>query len=316
MVIWDAERNVLARSIWCNGNSTLCPTRLSQFMRSRVEGKTMTMMDESVTLTVLGSRAEREFACRTLKPVLIETVQALTKSMRRRPKVVHVTYCDVCGDRILPDRAGSLITSEHVNGGISMGDTMGVLVFRRQDAVKVMIHELLHMFEVDKALQRLTDADEQHVIRARQGLWQTRQGMLGTRVALSEAYTDAIACIMFSGSVLRARRHAIHAAKVMLAYFGWGSMPFKESTHAFSYYVVKAAMLVHSEELIMLVRSQTDGVPMDVKDVVRFMERSLRSTRFSEVMRSRWDKLLGERRIEMTDGKPAHVQLTGNDGLI
>lgn len=290
-----------------------CPTRLVSLMASRARGNTAILSPSGgrlVTLTVVGGgERERAFALRRLAPVLLECVRVLTTLTRQHDKVmhVHVTYCNACPARIFPPSPAMALTSEHVNGGVCMGETMGVLVFRRQDAEKVLIHELLHLFGVDAALREVPGLVEARVVGPRPGMWGVRVGSLP--VHLSESYTDAVACLVFCGDRRRAAACAVERATRVMAHFKMGGTPFLESTHAFAYYIVKAAMLVHAEEFVALLHAmRTPLIPAkgaEVTRVVRFMEKCLRSVAFGEAVASSKATLVPGNGLSMTDGQGA-----------
>lgn len=273
---------------------------------SRAAGRTMSLARHRVmTLTVLGSAGDRLFAAKCLAPVMLRCVRELGGHDPSIP--VHVTYCNACGPRVLPGLMGAELGREHVNGGLCMGSDMGVLVFRRQDAQKVLIHELVHLFDIDAPLRNLSDATEMSAVRSCAGLWTWTQRRAGhVPVALAEAYTDALACLAFcGGDVIRARTHAVAVAARVLHHFGWGRLPFRETTHAFSYYVVKAAILVGLDgdrDLLSMLRTSPPAA------TVAFMGRSLRSARFrsalTEASREGGGAKGQEKGIQMTDGRP------------
>lgn len=265
-----------------------------------MQGKTL-MIKGDTSMTVLGDAKDRRYAVEALMPVILESVRVLSSLRGSRP--VHVTYCNACGDRMLPVIRGEVLTKENVNGGVCMdtGTTRVVLVFRRQDAPKVMVHELLHLFDIDRSLHRMPAAVENQVARPRVGMW-AAMGRLNTRVALGEAYTDAIACIVSSGRE-RAIRHGVRVARRVMDHFANGGRPFLEQTHVFSYYVVKAAMLVHCDGFIKFLKNQRDGLTPDSGlSVARFMDGCLRSRRFQKAMSEETKKRDMSRGLEMTDG--------------
>lgn len=308
-LVWRGERDHASRMRWCQP-PTYCPKKLTAFLKSTVQGSTAFLhrdvtSESAITLTVLGGAQERLFAQNTLSPIIVRLVKHLKRSGMSTQ--VHVTYCNACDARFLPSVRGARLTSDHVNGGMCMGEDMGILVFRKQDAVKVLVHELLHLFNKDSPMRNLPKHIESTVVRSCKGLWRDRKG--GVPVGLNEAYTDAIACLMFCGDVDRARTHAVHMATKVLAHFRFGELPFLESTHAFSYYVVKAAILVRAGDFIRLITDRT--FPLDPSVMLMFMDDCLHSEEFktyiqiesSHVSISR-SKNMG---IEMTDGKPNKI---------
>lgn len=277
---WGPERVPTARLKWC-AMGPFCPVRLVALLGGGALGRTAVLRRPKgiVTLTVIGGAREREFAASTLVPVLLECVRVL--EVLAKPRPVHVTYCSACPARVAPPRAGDVLSSEHINGGVCMGTEQGVLVFRRQDAEKVLIHELLHLYGVDASLRTLSAAVEAHVVRPCTGLWGHRNGSLP--VHLSEAYTDAIACLVFCGDSCRAQAVAVSRAARVLTHFNMGKVPFKEATHVFSYYIVKAALLVHHRSFVSMLNSfDTTLMPTvaEVPRVVGFMGACLRSSSF------------------------------------
>lgn len=279
------------------GDGSFCPTGLVTVLR-QCQGMTL-WVPGGHSLTVLGTTSQRTYAKKSLLPVMLRVIKRF-----RGAVIVHVTYCEACGERLLPARRGAALTSEHVNGGVSMGQSMGVMVFRRQDAQKVLVHELIHLFGMDEPLRGLDPNVEAGVVHDRKGFWSW--GPHTFPIGLNEAYTDALACIIYcDGDLVRARRHAVLVAARVLAHFRWGALPFCESTHAFSYYVVKAALLVALDA-----RGVTAlmTAPLNRMDVVGFMAKGLRADAFH-------DSLLSARRvkdrgggrgrgIQMTDGRP------------
>ena len=102
--------------------------------------------------------------------------------------------------RTLPERHGQPVNPEHINGGLTHHVIAGpspsrVLVYRVQDAGKVLVHELLHLAGLDAALQptpgwgSVGDAQDKIVKRYRV---QARSRPLG----LNESYTEVLACYL------------------------------------------------------------------------------------------------------------------------
>lgn len=308
---WGPERDLSARTRWCTG-SPYCPANLVKLLASNAVGRTLVIqfpkaigVDPLVTLTVIGGgNLERAFARDILVPVLVECVRVLAQ-LKHTSMPVHVSYCNACGQRLLPVKQGAVLSSEHVNGGMAMGPNMGVLVFRREDAAKVLVHELLHLYGIDAPLRNIPSAIEACVVQPRPGMWGLVQGSLP--VGLSEAYTDAIACMVFCGNVQRATEHAVHTASKVLAHFRYGLSPFVAETHAFSYYVVKAAMLTNASTFLKLLSKQRDGLTPDGHlQVVCFMEKALRSVAFRSAVKAAGGeggkRHAQDRHIRMTDG--------------
>lgn len=102
--------------------------------------------------------------------------------------------------RTIPARHGQSVNPEHINGGLTHPSNSNespsrVLVYRVQDAGKVLVHELLHLASLDSALQptsgwgSVEEAEDRIVKRYRV---QVKAMPLG----LNESYTEVLACYL------------------------------------------------------------------------------------------------------------------------
>ena len=178
-----------------------------------------------------------------LTAVLASAVRVLgaMTSLRRSPRHITVHALRHPARRYL-DPAEPL-GPQHINGGVQMQGPSGeplIFVFRTEEMAKVAIHELVHALNLFPATypQRL-DAE-------------VRPGS-SAALALGEALVDALACHVdarlrsrderrFAENLAQLRRHVVVKAAVVSAHLK--RFPI-ERTHAFSYYVAKAALLVH-----------------------------------------------------------------------
>jgi hypothetical protein len=146
---------------------------------------------------------------------------------------IDVTYVAWDRRRALPAARDVRLDAAHVNGGVTMGPAM--MVFRREDACKVAVHELLHALGTDAAIRKR-----------------------GTM--LSEAFTETLACWLHSRWWLarhgiqpgsreetaverRLARHVEVAAIRVSHHCAQGAdKVWREGTNAYAYYVCKAAI--------------------------------------------------------------------------
>lgn len=209
---------------------------------------------------------ELDFVRRRFLPTLLACVEMLEKAAveagidRMHRKVVDVTYVAHPARRELPPQPGTPILPEHVNGGVTFMGTGRVLVYRREDACKVLIHELLHLYGYDRLLRYDHEA-EAGLMRVL-GVAQLQQGSGGgtAHFGLSECYVDALACYLHAFTNVSRRATVVDleavdshlsaaAARILLHY---GRKPrallhppvpvMTEGTHACSYYLCKAAL--------------------------------------------------------------------------
>ena len=159
-------------------------------------------------------------------------------------------------DKVLPSVAGKPVGTDHVNSGLSI--RRGVqghvfLVYRREDMLKVIIHEVLHCYGLDR--RSPSPAFERWLAER----WGVRSEPDGGVLRLTEAYVDALAILMYcivtakpwsarkvSRLIGAASKHCMAVAGNLVRHFTAAAGRrgiIAESTHAFSYYVAKAALL-------------------------------------------------------------------------
>jgi hypothetical protein len=208
-----------------------------------------------------------------MMPLLVAVVGALNDvgkmsgCLPNRPKEVRVTFVAHPAKRMLPP-AGTPLAADHVNGGVTFMADEGVLVYRTEDARKVLVHELLHLYNYDTSLRGNIAVEQTVVDTFNIQLLPGGPKHLG----LSECYIDAMACFLqaaWAGRWTRRAhraaldRHISGVAARVAAHSGVFSFPwspasrrFREATHAFSYYVCKAALWGHLEAVVL-------GLPTD-----------------------------------------------------
>ena len=195
----------------------------------------------------------------SIMPLLLAIVGAFNEvgkvsgCLPMREKEVRVTFVSHQAKRTLPP-VGTPLAADHVNGGVTFMADEGVLVYRMEDARKVLVHELLHLYGYDSHIRGSTSVEKKVMDTFNIQLQPSGPKHLG----LSECYIDAMACFLHAAWVGRWKRRAHRAALdkhiAMVATrvashsgilsFPWpaGSIKFREATHAFSYYICKAAL--------------------------------------------------------------------------
>ena len=240
----------------CNGGSFCAPFvrecagwpvyRLD-LLSDTVTGKTRVTL--IVHVDPVRSGLQKEFVRSRFVPVLLACVGLLNEATGKARESVHVTFAAHSARRMLPELVGAAIMPENVNGGVTFIDTQRVLVYREEDACKVLIHELLHLYGYDNKLLYSQAAESRVMLEYGVQFLGGSVGHLG----LSECYIDAIACFLHGhveGSATKdVMMHMDVVATRLLMHYGRdplsiGSGPHKivEGTHGFSYYVCKAAL--------------------------------------------------------------------------
>ena len=219
--------------------------------------------EQNVSLTVLCAPemlpAVRGYVTSEMIPMIMSTVALLSSPSVRMfsPKgVCDIVYADIdFEDRCLPEAPGAAVLPKHINGGVTFfhGPTARILVYRREDACKVMIHELLHLHGIDEKLRG--SYEEELSLRKRYGV-SVAPGTTNVSLGLGEAYTEAMACYLhaiwlhhargrptntLSSSIDAARANCERIAQVTIAHFG-NSLAFLEATHCFAYVACRASL--------------------------------------------------------------------------
>lgn len=177
----------------------------------------------------------------------------------------------------------------HVNSGYTTLDeptgTVSVIVYRKEEVVKVLIHELLHSFAMD-----VKNYAHDVMLLKQMGLKFQVKSPRGIR--LNEALTDAYACVLnvyitslvhnhdykFFRKLLQKERQYIcrigkHIAD-MLGIVGVNAHTYAETTHVLSYYVIKALVFHHVEDFIADLVSNQFHITLESLRLVKASELS------------------------------------------
>ena len=146
------------------------------------------------------------FIAERLLPCLLQTCALLREATSTNP-AIDVTYVDTPQRRSMPEATSTapsfastpavVIVPDSINGGVtyhSVGARKRVIVYRREDACKVLVHELVHAFRLDSALWTSTSPDALAADRAFAKRHQVSPIDPLMPLGISEAYTEALAC--------------------------------------------------------------------------------------------------------------------------
>ena len=198
-----------------------------------------------IVIDVWSKDTDLRFAEEEMAPLAV----AVCAGLPFRP-MVRIAFIACALPRTLPRTRGEPLAPVHVNGGVTYSGPKGpqIAVFRKEDACKVMVHELLHLYGFDAALLSRQHAVEPALMR-RYGIVESVAGRFG----LNECLTDLAACKLHaawrSAKAVDVKFHLdavamrllIHSQRLKGLGKGWGG-GYRERTHAFCYYVCKAAL--------------------------------------------------------------------------
>jgi hypothetical protein len=163
--------------------------------------------------------------------------------------------------RMLPKERSFEISRVNVNGGMQY--TSFLIVYRRQEFFKVLLHEMMHFFKFDASLHS-------HQVHDIERLLCQKYGIISSRLALNESFNDFMTCTFVNGLLsykpkmrynsfrkvflsnlqiesnhMVSRCAAIVRHFKLLPMFPFPYGKFKEETHVFSYYFCKAALFMN-----------------------------------------------------------------------
>ncbi len=198
--------------------------------------------------------------------ILAFTVRVLTKLNAKRS--LRVVLMPVRAPKRLPKKPGMVLGVNEVNSGYAWkvpgrGEHCTIVVYRKEDLNKVLIHEMVHCWDLD--FKRYDPRiDRFYATQYNLRLHEKAVVHPFNKLALNEAFTEVIACylhaavyVLFTGSsrtnkeaalskaLSREGRHYIDVASKVMAYLATPGAT--QGTHAFAYYVCKAAMFRNLE---------------------------------------------------------------------
>ena len=185
----------------------------------------------------------------------VSFVDSLCGPAPGRPRAVDVTVYLWDGVKVLlPDERQ--ISSTNANTGVSTVDSRGraaVLVYRREEALKTLVHELLHAFRVGAW------ADDDPEVQSACSAMFRGLGLIGSSTrtwSASEAIVDALAIRLavhlFGGcSWEDCLAHAEGLSRRLVGRCLASGGIWRQSTSAFEYYCVKPALMRRMDDVLV-----------------------------------------------------------------
>ena len=209
---------------------------------------------------------------------------------------IDITLICYDGKKHLPDDQSTLGPFE-INGGVTMtqGDHAEIVVYRYEEIVKVLTHEMIHAFGLDA--KHISANDESFVNE----YFNLMTSMTCKSATLNESFTDALACFInavmytnflripeekfvsvFLRNMEKERRHVFSQAQKVLMFNGYKSpegqlhndAPICEKTHVTSYFVIKSVVY---EDLLSFYKMIASGrLCIDVSQYINLIKRNLK----------------------------------------
>ena len=197
--------------------------------------------------------------------------------IKRTPKSLNITLIN-CNKKKVKPEDGRDLTSEHVNTGVTFtyfGQDYGeIIVFREEEMIKVLLHELIHFY----------DLDDKRVESSKESQLNNMFGLKGRSININESFTDTLACIInvvtfcalkchdqgcnYSGFLKECKRvfkieynHILKQSLNILIYNGYKingnafvpTRTIQETTSVTSYYVLKAIVFSNIDSFLKYV---------------------------------------------------------------
>lgn len=192
--------------------------------------------------------------------------------------------------------------SEHINNGVTITYASGakeIYIYRLEDYEKVLIHELIHLYEYDFGARRPNDSF--YHMYCIQDI-----GNIGC-VDLNEAYTEALACYLYicisvhtksrkdfisrvNECVSSSNKFFLSVANGLLqskhrdSTTGKCRSHLRQETNVFAYYIGKAAIFYHMGKFLKILERPHNKRPVDM--IEKFIVACISCPRFVSSMKA------------------------------
>lgn len=209
--------------------------------------------------------------------------------MKKTMKRVYLTLIGYEGEKRLPEEGHKHLTPFQINGGVTWYGTTeaNIIVFRKEEMIKVLTHEMIHAFNIDaKYISEYDEAFLNHYFRIH-----------CKSVTINESFTDALAVLIntvifahlkrgdfeaeFKKSLKIEQEHLYKQARKVLKFYGYRKVadkliidhPICEKTHTISYYVLKSIVFSNFRSFCKLL--EKNNICIDSTRYIEFIKAKL-----------------------------------------
>jgi hypothetical protein len=219
---------------------------------------------------------DRTYQFEQLYNILNFYIHTLNK-VQHKPELRIILYlCEK--KKVFPRRDDIVLNEDHVNSGVTMFNEHErcVVVYRKEEIMKVLLHELIHCYEID--FHNYNFKHDRHLIRKFRIQVQKPWKNVNTPLALYESYTDSLACYGHAITYCLFKQHNKNTVdlnrnidSVLLSetnhYLRIAAKVYKfsklmEDTHCFSYYIAKAAIFRNFPDFLKIIK-ENNGLKID-----------------------------------------------------
>lgn len=228
------------------------PARTTSWFTVRSVPMRITIVDPGAKTTI---REKKVISWCSIIRRIACCVDKLSGTDPMRPACMDVTVYLWDGKKTL-DRSDAVIGPENANTGVSIIDKVSgntkILVYRKEEAIKTLVHEILHAYQVGDW------ANEDDCVHARcRDLAEINGigGLAGIRFTPTEAIVESLAVRitsnLFGGSSWKSCvSHARKLACDLVSRCTASGSVWRQRTNAFEYYIVKTVILTRMDDLL------------------------------------------------------------------
>lgn len=163
----------------------------------------------------------------------------LEHAFKKAPMQLQIYYFPdpSLGIKKLIESNRTSLSPNEINSGLNYGNK--IVIYRRQEAAKVLIHELIHAYGIDVGVKINKSFNIESSVPIR----------------FTETYTELLASILFVEYARKKNRQLafenlfkhfqMQADKIMCMF--WINSKFKQDTHVFEYVIAKSALCINSD---------------------------------------------------------------------
>lgn len=260
---------------------------------------------------------DRIFPMAQLYDVLNFYIYTLNKVSRKTNVKIKIYLCDL--KKQFPKSDNQILNEFNVNSGATIFDNNNryVVIYRKEELYKVLLHELIHFYEID--FHNYNMKYDRYFIKKFQIEVKTPVKNSNTPLALYESYTDTLACYghtityalfhhydkniedmnrIIDELMTKEIKHYTTIASKILKF-----SKLKEDTHCFSYYIVKAGVYENFPKFIDLIKIN-QGLKLDTLEkqelYLKFIRKLLNNKAFWTKLSTQKTNIISLSSLKMT----------------
>ena len=170
----------------------------------------------------------------------------------RHTPVINIIIYNTNLKKVFPAAPNLILNENNVNSGVTMFNDNTIVIYRKEELYKVLLHELIHLYQLDF---HTYDVSYDKYLMSTCGIHvKTPHKNRNNPLALFESYTESLACYGHILTHALFHSHSIDESDIQQVinretkyYMLQASKVFKygklyENAHVFSYYIAKAAL--------------------------------------------------------------------------